>query len=277
MRADATARRRQRTRTDDEPEPRSSPRSSRPSSCGSRSTRSASAGKPGEQIQNVISVGMLSEGWDAKTVTHIMGLRAFTSQLLCEQVVGRGLRRTSYELNPETGLFEPEYVNIFGVPFTFLPHEGRRRRHPPPPPTPKTRDRAGFRRRRSSRSRWPNVIRIDHVYRPRLSLDWTKVKPLELNASQTAKLAELAPILDGKPDVTKIAADRPRAAGARVPHAEDHLRGGARRLRPDAAGLEGQQGGAAGPARPAGRAVHPLGPDRDYSRRSSTRTTSSAA
>ena len=81
-------------------------------------------GKPGEQIQNVISVGMLSEGWDAKTVTHIMGLRAFSSQLLCEQVVGRGLRRTSYEVNPETGLFEPEYVNIFGVPFTFLPHEG---------------------------------------------------------------------------------------------------------------------------------------------------------
>ncbi|EQD65885.1 type III restriction-modification system, res subunit, partial [mine drainage metagenome] len=55
-------------------------------------------GRPGEQIQNVISVGMLSEGWDAKTVTHIMGLRAFTSQLLCEQVVGRGLRRTSYEV-----------------------------------------------------------------------------------------------------------------------------------------------------------------------------------
>lgn len=69
------------------------------------------AGQPGEKIQSVISVGMLSEGWDAKTVTHIMGLRAFTSQLLCEQVVGRGLRRTSYEVNPQTGLFEPEYVN----------------------------------------------------------------------------------------------------------------------------------------------------------------------
>ena len=54
-------------------------------------------GETGEQIQNVISVGMLSEGWDAKTVTHIMGLRAFSSQLLCEQVVGRGLRRTEYE------------------------------------------------------------------------------------------------------------------------------------------------------------------------------------
>ena len=95
------------------------------------------AGQPGEQVQNVISVGMLSEGWDAKTVTHIMGLRAFSSQLLCEQVVGRGLRRTSYEVNPETGLFEPEYVNIFGVPFTFLPHEGGED-GPPPPPTPKT-------------------------------------------------------------------------------------------------------------------------------------------
>jgi len=81
------------------------------------------AGRPGEKIQNVISVGMLSEGWDAKTVTHIMGLRAFSSQLLCEQVIGRGLRRTSYEVNPQTGLFDPEYVNVFGIPFTFLPHE----------------------------------------------------------------------------------------------------------------------------------------------------------
>ena len=161
------------------------------------------AGKPGEQIQNVISVGMLSEGWDAKTVTHIMGLRAFTSQLLCEQVVGRGLRRTAYEINPETGLFDAEYVNIFGVPFTFLPHEGGDG-PPPPPPPPKTAiepvsDKAEY------AIRWPNIIRIDHVYRPRLSLDLDKVKPLELNASQTAKLAELAPILEGKPDVTKIA------------------------------------------------------------------------
>ena len=161
-------------------------------------------GKPGERVRNVISVGMLSEGWDAKTVTHIMGLRAFTSQLLCEQVVGRGLRRTSYDVNPETGLFEPEYVNIFGVPFTFLPHEGREN-GPPPPPKPKTAiepvaDKAGF------EISWPNVIRIDHGYRPRLSLDWERVKPLALDAGQTAQLAELAPIADGKPDVTKIEA-----------------------------------------------------------------------
>jgi type III restriction enzyme len=160
-------------------------------------------GQPGEQIQSVVSVGMLSEGWDAKTVTHIMGLRAFTSQLLCEQVVGRGLRRTAYELNPETGLFDPEYVNIFGVPFTFLPHESEDGAIPAPP-KPKTAiepDPA----KASSEISWPNIIRIDHVFRPRLSLDWSKVRPLELNASQTAKLAELAPVLEGKPDVTKVA------------------------------------------------------------------------
>jgi type III restriction enzyme len=159
-------------------------------------------GQPGQKIQNVISVGMLSEGWDAKTVTHIMGLRAFTSQLLCEQVVGRGLRRTSYEVNPETGLFEPEYVNIFGVPFTFLPHEGGED-GPPPPPRPKTAvepdpAKAQF------EIRWPNVVRIDRVFQPTLMLDWSKARPLELNAAETARVAELAPILEGKPDVTKI-------------------------------------------------------------------------
>jgi len=160
------------------------------------------AGQPGEQIQKVISVGMLSEGWDAKTVTHIMGLRAFSSQLLCEQVVGRGLRRTSYELNAETGLFDPEYVNIFGVPFTFLPHEGGHD-GPPPPPTPKTAvepDPAKM----EFEIRWPNVVRIDRVFQPALKLDWARVRPLELNAAQTAQMAELAPVLEGKPDVTRI-------------------------------------------------------------------------
>ncbi|MBO8129153.1 MAG: DEAD/DEAH box helicase family protein [Peptococcaceae bacterium] len=159
-------------------------------------------GAPGEQIRNVISVGMLSEGWDAKTVTHIMGLRAFTSQLLCEQVVGRGLRRTSYEVNPETGLFEPEYVNIFGVPFTFLPHE-RGKDGPPPPPTPKTPVEPDPAKRRYE-IRWPNVVRIEHVLRPTLTLDWSRVTSLTLDAAQTAQVAELAPILEGKPDVTQI-------------------------------------------------------------------------
>ena len=161
-------------------------------------------GKAGEQIQNVISVGMLSEGWDAKTVTHIMGLRAFSSQLLCEQVVGRGLRRTSYDIDPDSGMFEPEYVNIFGVPFTFLPHESNEDLVPKPA-NPKTTiepvaDKARF------EISWPNVIRIEHILRPRLSLDWDQVAPLELNASQTAQVAELAPIVEGKPDLNNITA-----------------------------------------------------------------------
>ena len=159
-------------------------------------------GQPGENIRSVISVGMLSEGWDAKTVTHIMGLRAFSSQLLCEQVVGRGLRRTSYEVNPETGLFEAEYVNIFGVPFTFLPHEGGED-GPPPPPTPKTAvepdpEKAVF------EIQWPNIVRIDRVLQPVLRLDWSKAFALDLDAAQTAQVAELASILEGKPDVTKV-------------------------------------------------------------------------
>ena len=80
--------------------------------------------EPGQSVTHVVSVNMLTEGWDAHNVTHIMGLRAFESQLLCEQVVGRGLRRSSYDVNTTTGLLLPEYVNVFGVPFSFMPHEG---------------------------------------------------------------------------------------------------------------------------------------------------------
>ena len=75
-------------------------------------------GRLGEQIRCVVSVSMLTEGWDANTVTHILGVRAFGTQLLCEQVVGRGLRRQSYELN-EHGLFDVEYADVLGIPFDF--------------------------------------------------------------------------------------------------------------------------------------------------------------
>jgi len=159
-------------------------------------------GKPGEQIQNVISVGMLSEGWDAKTVTHIMGLRAFTSQLLCEQVVGRGLRRTSYEVNPETGLFEAEYVNIFGVPFTFLPHESHESSSPRNE-VPRTLIKPDSTKKQFEIS-WPNVIRVDYTYKPLLSLDVGQVKPLLIDANETKMIADMAPVVEGKPDVTKI-------------------------------------------------------------------------
>lgn len=74
--------------------------------------------KLGESIRCVVSVSMLTEGWDTNTVTHILGIRAFGTQLLCEQVVGRGLRRQSYELNEE-GLFNIEYADVLGIPFDF--------------------------------------------------------------------------------------------------------------------------------------------------------------
>ncbi len=75
-------------------------------------------GRLGEQIRCVVSVSMLTEGWDANTVTHILGVRAFGTQLLCEQVVGRGLRRQSYDLNDD-GLFNVEYADVLGIPFDF--------------------------------------------------------------------------------------------------------------------------------------------------------------
>lgn len=81
------------------------------------------AGKLGGSVKCVVSVSMLSEGWDANTVTHVLGVRAFSTQLLCEQVVGRALRRRSYAVNDE-GMFEPEYAEVFGVPFSFIPCSG---------------------------------------------------------------------------------------------------------------------------------------------------------
>jgi len=159
-------------------------------------------GKPGAPIQTVISVGMLTEGWDARTVTHILGLRAFESQLLCEQVVGRGLRRTDYEVDAVTGLFEPEYVNVFGVPFTFLPHEGDVTTVPkvevPTVPVYPDPDKRQF------ELTWPSVIRIDREYRGLLTLDLADVKPLALSAGDVAQRADLAQFLAGKPDLGKM-------------------------------------------------------------------------
>jgi type III restriction enzyme len=73
-------------------------------------------GQPGQDLKCIVSVAMLNEGWDAQNVTQILGLRAFSSQLLCEQVVGRGLRRTNYD-----DLSVPEYVDVYGVPFEVIP------------------------------------------------------------------------------------------------------------------------------------------------------------
>ncbi len=159
-------------------------------------------GKPGEQIRNIVAVQMLSEGWDARNVTHIMGLRAFSSQLLCEQVVGRGLRRTSYEVDPKTGLYPPEYVNVFGVPFTFLPHEGGD--GTPPPPTMPTTLIEPDPEKADHMISWPNIDRIDVDFSPRLAVDWEGVRPLELSSDGISTTVSTAPVLAGKPHVDKM-------------------------------------------------------------------------
>ncbi len=153
-------------------------------------------GKPGEQVQCVIGVNMLSEGWDAQTVTHILGVRAFTSQLLCEQVIGRGLRRIDYG-----NLSEPEYVTVFGVPFTYLPVEDTG--NPPVPPVPKTKIEP-VAERGALEIRWPHVLRVDYRLNYFLELDWNKLKPLELSTEDARTVVEIAPVIDGKPDLTRL-------------------------------------------------------------------------
>lgn len=156
-------------------------------------------GKPGQHIQNVISVGMLSEGWDAKNVTQIMGLRAFSSQLLCEQVVGRGLRRVSYDFD-ENLMLSPEYVNIFGVPFSFIPHEGGV--SVPRPTKPKvliepTKSKKDF------KLSFPNILRVDTVYQSKLSIDYASVKTIEIDPANTITKTDLGGVIDS--DVTPAA------------------------------------------------------------------------
>jgi type III restriction enzyme len=155
----------------------------------------------GQNLQNVISVAMLSEGWDAKNVTHIMGLRAFTSQLLCEQVIGRGLRRVSYETD-ENGLFRPEYVNVFGVPLSIFQDAGEGG-DPPPPPKPSTQIES-LPERNPFEIRWPNVLRVDTVVRPTLVVDWDAVETLTIDPAHTPISAEIAPAVGGATDMSKV-------------------------------------------------------------------------
>lgn len=149
-------------------------------------------GQPGEQVRNIISVGMLSEGWDAKTVTHIMGLRAFSSQLLCEQVIGRGLRRTSYDVDENTGLFSAEYVNIFGIPFSFLPQESAE--GTPKTPSPQTQIHVRSDKAQYSLE-WPNVIRTDIEIKDELVLDLDNIPSLSIGETTLISRADLAPFL----------------------------------------------------------------------------------
>jgi type III restriction enzyme len=141
----------------------------------------------GEQVRCVVSVSMLTEGWDANTVTHVLGVRAFGTQLLCEQVIGRALRRQSYELNEE-GLFTVEYADVLGIPFDFT---AKPVVAPPQPPRETVRVHAVRPERDALEIRFPRVqgYRVE-LPQERLRATFTedsvlKLTPLEVGPTVT--------------------------------------------------------------------------------------------
>jgi type III restriction enzyme len=129
---------------------------------------------PGRDIRCIVSVGMLTEGWDCNTVTHIVGLRPFMSQLLCEQVVGRGLRRRDYEVR-EDGRLTEEVAKILGVPFEVIPFKqtGTRR-----PAKPKRSHVQAVPAKAEFEIEFPRVERYQQSIRNRISVNWDQVPPV---------------------------------------------------------------------------------------------------
>jgi type III restriction enzyme len=137
---------------------------------------------PGRDVRCIISVSMLSEGWDATTVTHVVGLRPFGSQLLCEQVVGRALRRTSYTVDPTSGLFTEETAQIFGVPFELIPFkvEGGR----PTPPSPPANHVYAVPERSEFEIEFPVVEGYQDPGIVQVKVNWDRVGDLVLDPEQ---------------------------------------------------------------------------------------------
>lgn len=149
-------------------------------------------GKLGEHVRCVVSVSMLTEGWDANTVTHVLGVRAFGTQLLCEQVVGRALRRISYATN-DNGLFEPEYAEVYGVPFSFIPCAGGNK--PPQPGRLPTRVRA-LEDRIDCEITFPRLLgyRYD-IAQEKLTYQFTEACQYALSTADVPTITENAPIV----------------------------------------------------------------------------------
>ena len=165
-------------------------------------------GKLGEHVKCVVSVSMLTEGWDANTVTHILGIRAFGTQLLCEQVVGRGLRRMGYTPQPcaltyggktvEFLGYPAQYAEVYGVPFSFIPCAGSSQDPKPPPPA--TRVRA-LEDRIACEITFPRLTgyRYD-LPTERLGARFTEDSRLALSTAEVPTRTEIAPIA-GESDI----------------------------------------------------------------------------
>jgi type III restriction enzyme len=145
-------------------------------------------GKPGEQVRGVVAMQMLTDSWDANNITHILSLRAFSSQLLCEQVVGRGLGRMDDIPNPESGWLTEEYVDVHGIPFSIIPFKGRETKKAAPEDQPKSHVRP-LPERHAYEIRFPvvegyafawrrHLIKADIDQRPKVR--WQDCHPCEL-------------------------------------------------------------------------------------------------
>ncbi|MBI3106973.1 MAG: DEAD/DEAH box helicase family protein [Candidatus Rokubacteria bacterium] len=157
---------------------------------------------PGRDARCIVSVGMLTEGWDCSTVTHIVGLRPFMSQLLCEQVVGRGLRRSSYEVG-EDGKLAEEVAKVFGVPFQVIPfkeNKGGAR-----PPAPKRHHVHAVPARAAYQIRFPRVEGYRQAIRNRVTVDWAAVPSITLDPMKIPPEVEVKAALPnnkGRPSLT---------------------------------------------------------------------------
>jgi type III restriction enzyme len=156
---------------------------------------------PGRDVRCIVSVAMLTEGWDANTVSHIVGLRPFMSQLLCEQVVGRGLRRRRYDLG-ENDRFGEEVAQVLGVPFEVIPFKA-----PPNGTTPPLKERHrvhAVTAKSEYEITFPRVERYTQRVTGRVTVQWEEVAPLEINPAKIPPEVELSASLPnnaGRPSV----------------------------------------------------------------------------
>jgi type III restriction enzyme len=152
---------------------------------------------PGRDIRCIVSVGMLTEGWDCNTVTHVVGLRPFQSQLLCEQVVGRALRRRFYNLNADDR-FDEEVAQVFGVPFEVVPFKAT---GATPKPRPPARRIHAVPQKQAFAITVPRVLGYSIGVRNRIAVqDWDAVARLVLNPNDIPPGADLAAMINqGRP------------------------------------------------------------------------------
>jgi type III restriction enzyme len=156
---------------------------------------------PGRDVRCIVSVGMLTEGWDCNTVTHIIGLRPFMSQLLCEQVVGRGLRRSSYDVGDDGKLTE-EVVKVFGVPFEVIPF--KENKGTAQLPRPKRHRIHAVPGKASLEIRFPRVEGYRQAIRNRVTVDWPSLATLTLDPKRIPPEVQVKGVLpsnQGRPSL----------------------------------------------------------------------------